>query len=178
MIELHQAYLGVRKRLYDVPKPIKALPKPDVVVVSPFHPKQLAPEPTVPEAAKFPPVSPQDFASAHEIADELAHDVPQSPKRPPPIGLIKHIVATEFDVSVLDLKSKRQTAEIVRPRQIAMYLARQMRPDSFPTIGRRFGGRDHTTSLHAVNKIAAEVASDPTVAETIAAIKAKIEARA
>lgn len=66
---------------------------------------------------------------------------------------IQRVVSRHFNVSRQELVSNRRTRVIVKPRQIAMYLAKTMTPRSFPEIGRRFGGRDHTTVLHAVRKI-------------------------
>ena len=66
---------------------------------------------------------------------------------------IQKIVARHFNVSKNDLLSNRRTRVIVRPRQIAMYLSKNLTPRSLPEIGRRFGGRDHTTVLHAVRKV-------------------------
>jgi chromosomal replication initiator protein len=63
-------------------------------------------------------------------------------------------------VSKTELLSNRRTRTIVKPRQIAMYLAKVMTPRSLPEIGRRFGGRDHTTVLHAVRKIESLSGSD------------------
>jgi chromosomal replication initiator protein len=73
---------------------------------------------------------------------------------------IQKLVATHFNVSRADILSSRCTANVVKPRQIAMYLAKILTPRSLPEIGRRFGGRDHTTVLHAVRKIDAMVAKD------------------
>jgi chromosomal replication initiation ATPase DnaA len=79
----------------------------------------------------------------------------------PPIKAIQAIVATFYNVTRGDLCSARRTANIVvRPRQIAMYLAKEMTPFSLPQIGHHFGGRDHTTVLHAVRKIGAMVFAD------------------
>ncbi len=66
---------------------------------------------------------------------------------------IQRIVARHYNVNRSDLLSSRRTANVVRPRQIAMYLAKTLTLRSLPEIGRRFGGRDHTTVLHAVRKI-------------------------
>ena len=67
------------------------------------------------------------------------------------------MVARQYNVSRSDLLSSRRTANVVRPRQVAMYLAKTLTLRSLPEIGRRFGGRDHTTVLHAVRKIEALV---------------------
>ena len=66
---------------------------------------------------------------------------------------IQRAVARHYNVSRADMLSSRRTANVVRPRQIAMYLAKTLTLRSLPEIGRRFGGRDHTTVLHAVRKI-------------------------
>jgi chromosomal replication initiator protein len=66
---------------------------------------------------------------------------------------IQKLVANHYNVSRADILSSRRTANVVRPRQIAMYLSKVLTLRSLPEIGRRFGGRDHTTVLHAVRKI-------------------------
>src|SRR5579883_1509836 len=66
---------------------------------------------------------------------------------------IQKLVATHYNVSRGDILSERRTAAIVKPRQVAMYLSKVLTLRSLPEIGRRFGGRDHTTVLHAVRKI-------------------------
>ncbi len=63
--------------------------------------------------------------------------------------------------------SNRRTRVIVKPRQVAMYLSKTMTPRSFPEIGRRFGGRDHTTVLHAVRKIEEMIAADQKLSHEI-----------
>ena len=80
---------------------------------------------------------------------------------------IQKVVARHYNVTKHDLLSARRTRTVVRPRQIAMYLAKTMTPRSFPEIGKRFGGRDHTTVLHAVRKIEGMVAADETLAHEI-----------
>lgn len=67
---------------------------------------------------------------------------------------VQQVVATHYRVSREDLLSSKRTHDVVGPRQVAMYLAKMLTLRSLPEIGRRFGGRDHTTVLHAVNKIA------------------------
>jgi chromosomal replication initiator protein len=67
--------------------------------------------------------------------------------------------------------SSRRTANVVRPRQIAMYLAKTLTLRSLPEIGRRFGGRDHTTVLHAVRKIETLVGKDTTTADEVELLK-------
>lgn len=78
-----------------------------------------------------------------------------------------------YGVSVLDIKSKRRTRVVVRPRQVAMYLCRMLTPRSLPEIGRKFGDRDHTTALWAINKIDNLISSgDPIIADIEAISKA------
>ncbi|WP_020173813.1 chromosomal replication initiator protein DnaA [Methyloferula stellata] len=84
---------------------------------------------------------------------------------------IQKLVATHFNVSKADILSSRRTANVVRPRQIAMYLAKVLTLRSLPEIGRRFGGRDHTTVLHAVRKIEALSSSDGNLHEEIELLK-------
>ena len=81
------------------------------------------------------------------------------------------MVARQYNVSRADLLSSRRTANVVRPRQIAMYLAKTLTLRSLPEIGRRFGGRDHTTVLHAVRKIEGLVGNDNVLAEEIDLLK-------
>ena len=88
---------------------------------------------------------------------------------------ILKFVSRHYNVSRTDILSARRTRTIVRPRQIAMYLAKTMTPRSLPEIGRRFGGRDHTTVLHAVRKIEAERANDQKLAEELDVISRMIE---
>ena len=94
----------------------------------------------------------------------------------PTINSIQLVVAKSFNLTKLDLISQRRTQNVVLPRQIAMYLAKMLTPRSYPEIGRRFGGRDHTTEIHAVHKIGARCVSDPAFAMTIKALKAEIVA--
>jgi len=84
---------------------------------------------------------------------------------------IQRIVARQYNVSRSDLLSSRRTANVVRPRQIAMYLAKTLTLRSLPEIGRRFGGRDHTTVLHAVRKIEALSGTDTALSEELELLK-------
>ena len=88
---------------------------------------------------------------------------------------IMKFVSRHYNVTRTDLLSARRTRTIVRPRQIAMYLAKTMTPRSLPEIGRRFGGRDHTTVLHAVRKIEGERAKDEKLSEELDLIRRMIE---
>ena len=74
---------------------------------------------------------------------------------------IQKTVADFFNIKIADMYSKKRPANIARPRQIAMYLAKELTQKSLPEIGELFGGRDHTTVLHAVRKIAADRSKSP-----------------
>jgi chromosomal replication initiator protein len=91
---------------------------------------------------------------------------------------IQKIVARHYNVSRNELLSNRRTRTIVKPRQVAMYLSKVLTPRSLPEIGRRFGGRDHTTVLHAVRKIEADFAGDNTLSQEIELLKRLIQDQA
>ena len=84
---------------------------------------------------------------------------------------IQKLVATHYNVSRADILSSRRTATVVRPRQIAMYLAKVLTLRSLPEIGRRFGGRDHTTVLHAVRKIEGLTQKDGSLSDELELLK-------
>jgi chromosomal replication initiator protein len=111
-----------------------------------------------------------------EMAEREVRDLvrPQEPKRVK-IEDIQRIVARQYNVSRADLLSSRRTANVVRPRQVAMYLAKTLTLRSLPEIGRRFGGRDHTTVLHAVRKIENLVNTDNALAEEIEILKRQLQ---
>ncbi|MDO9413253.1 MAG: chromosomal replication initiator protein DnaA [Pseudolabrys sp.] len=111
-----------------------------------------------------------------EMAEREVRDLirPQEPKRVK-IEDIQRIVARQYNVSRSDLLSSRRTANVVRPRQVAMYLAKTLTLRSLPEIGRRFGGRDHTTVLHAVRKIEGLVGNDMALAEEIEILKRQLQ---
>ena len=88
---------------------------------------------------------------------------------------IQKLVATHFNVSRADILSSRRSASVVKPRQIAMYLAKVLTLRSLPEIGRRFGGRDHTTVLHAVRKIEGAVNADATLKDDVELLKRMLQ---
>lgn len=115
----------------------------------------------------LPPISNSQFALAHSLTSGLGLSLSH-------IERIQRVVLAFYpNVSMSDLKSARRTADVVRPRQIVMYLAKELTARSLPEIGRRCGGRDHTTVLHAVRKIGALVKTDPELAEQVEKIRAK-----
>jgi chromosomal replication initiator protein len=88
-----------------------------------------------------------------ELAKEVLRDLIREPKKLVTVDFIQRCVSEEYGVSMHDLKMKRRTKNIVLPRQVAMYLSRELTELSFPEIGGHFGGKDHTTVLHSYNKI-------------------------
>jgi chromosomal replication initiator protein len=87
---------------------------------------------------------------------------------------ILRIVSRHFAVSKADILSDRRHRSVVRPRQIGMYLAKQLTSRSLPEIGRRFGNRDHTTVLHAIRKIDKEIGDNPHLKEEIEELKRQL----
>ena len=110
-----------------------------------------------------------------EMAEREVRDLvrPMEPKRIK-IEDIQRVVARQYNVSRSDLLSSRRTANVVRPRQVAMYLAKTLTLRSLPEIGRRFGGRDHTTVLHAVRKIEALVGKDTSLQDEVESLKRQL----
>ena len=88
-----------------------------------------------------------------EMAQEVLKDVLRSCEKKITIDEIQKRVAEHYKIKISDMQSARRARAVARPRQVAMYLAKQLTPRSLPEIGRRFGDRDHTTVIHAVRKI-------------------------
>ncbi len=111
-----------------------------------------------------------------EMAENAVKDLirPCDPKRVR-VDDILRIVAKHYNVSRADLLSQRRTANVVKPRQVAMYLAKTLTLRSLPEIGRRFGGRDHTTVLHAVRKIDRLMTGDRALADEIEVLKRAVQ---
>lgn len=92
-----------------------------------------------------------------KAAQDILRDSLKEEEKKVSIDSIQRIVSEYFHLKVSDLRAKRRTRTVARPRQIAMYLVRTLTDHSFPEIGEYFGGRDHTTVLHGFNKIGEEV---------------------
>lgn len=90
---------------------------------------------------------------------------------------IQQKVATQFNVRVSDMHSPRRAREVARPRQVAMYLAKQLTSRSYPDIGRAFGGRDHTTVIHACETITALLTRDAQLAEQVQMVTRTLQGR-
>ena len=87
------------------------------------------------------------------------------------IDEIQRVVAEKFDIKVNDLKSKSRRRELVTPRQIAMYLARNLTNESLPQIGRKFGNKDHTTVIHSLKKVETDKGNNPIIFRVIEELK-------
>ncbi|WP_377297593.1 chromosomal replication initiator protein DnaA [Rhizobium sp. SGZ-381] len=109
--------------------------------------------------------------SLERVDELLAHLVGAGEAKRVRIEDIQRIVARHYNVSRQELVSNRRTRVIVKPRQIAMYLSKTLTPRSFPEIGRRFGGRDHTTVLHAVRKIEDLISGDSKLSHEVELLK-------
>lgn len=98
-----------------------------------------------------------------EMAKDVLKDMIIEEEKKVTIELIQKKVAEYFDIRLSDMKAKKRSRVVVYPRQIAMYLSRELTTHSLPEIGEQFGGRDHTTVLHAYEKIHKELASNPSI---------------
>ncbi|ABZ83660.1 chromosomal replication initiator protein dnaa [Heliomicrobium modesticaldum Ice1] len=111
-----------------------------------------------------------------EVAEEaLKNIIPSHRAKVITIALIQEIVAEHYNMRVEDFKAKKRTRDVAFPRQIAMYLSREMLDVSLPKIGEEFGGRDHTTVIHAHEKITKDIEKDPQLEMTIQVLKEKIQ---
>ncbi len=102
-----------------------------------------------------------------EIAQDVLQDLLRAHERRVTIEDIQKRVAEHYGIRMADMHSARRARAVARPRQVAMYLAKQLTPRSLPEIGRKFGGRDHTTVMHAIRKIEELRALDPVLSEDI-----------
>ena len=102
-----------------------------------------------------------------EIAEDLLQDLLRASDRRTTIDQIQKKVAEHFNVKISDMHSARRSRTIARPRQIAMFLAKNLTTRSLPEIGRKFGGRDHTTVIHAIKKVKELVKNDSSLSEDI-----------
>ncbi len=108
------------------------------------------------------------------FAKKVLRDIIKEMDKPVLIEDIQKVVCEHFGIRLSDLKSKRRSKSLVIPRQIAMYLSRSLCKISLSDIGERFGGKDHSTVIHAINKIEQQLQSDHHLMQTIEEIKSKI----
>jgi chromosomal replication initiator protein len=114
------------------------------------------------------------------LSSELVGEVldglyPSTPLLTHSVADIQLAVSEQFGVSEQELLSSTRVVRVAQPRQLAMYLARELTSESLPAIGRRFGGRDHTTVLHAWRRIEKRLATDPTTREAVHKLRSRLE---
>jgi chromosomal replication initiator protein len=111
-----------------------------------------------------------------DLAENVLKDVfPQGEAPEVSIARIQETVSDRFGLSVTELCSPRRSQAIAYPRQVAMYLSRELTDSSLPRIGKEFGGRDHTTVIHATSKIAAMIREDRSVYNLVQELTARIK---
>ena len=110
-----------------------------------------------------------------ETTQEVLHDLLRANDRRVTIEEIQKRVAEHFNIRTSDMHSARRARSVARPRQVAMYLAKQLTTRSLPEIGRKFGGRDHTTVMHAVRKVEELRERDSGFAEDVELLRRMLE---
>jgi chromosomal replication initiator protein len=110
-----------------------------------------------------------------ETAHEVLHDVLKAHDRKVSIQEIQKRVCEHFNIRVAEMSSARRARNIARPRQVAMYLAKQLTSKSLPDIGRHFGDRDHTTVMHAVSRVTELIGTDAAFAEDVDLLRRMLE---
>ena len=110
-----------------------------------------------------------------ESAQEVLHDILRAHDRRVTIEEIQRKVAEHYNIRLTDMSSARRARNVARPRQVAMYLAKQLTSRSLPEIGRRFGNRDHTTVMHAVSRVAELMQADSSFAEDVELLRRMLE---
>lgn len=109
-----------------------------------------------------------------EMAKNVLRDLIGDKKKIVSIEDIQEAVGSKYHLKIADLKSRRRSKTLVHPRQIAMYLCRELTDASFPEIGRQFGGKDHTTIIHACRQITKAKEADSTLHTTLEGLKEQI----
>lgn len=106
-----------------------------------------------------------------ESTQDVLSDLLRSHDRRITIDEIQRKVAEHYNIRLADMHSARRSRNVARPRQVAMFLSKQLTARSLPEIGRKFGGRDHTTVMHAVRKIEELATEDPSFAQDVDVIR-------
>jgi len=110
-----------------------------------------------------------------DLAQDCLADILRSSDRKVTVEEIQRKVAEHYNIRLSDMIGPKRLRMIARPRQIAMYLAKQMTTRSLPEIGRRFGGRDHTTIMHGVRRVEELRANDPQLSEDLDLLRRLLE---
>ena len=108
------------------------------------------------------------------LAKEVLKGMISAEEKKITIDLIQAIVSDFFSIPKADMKTKKRSRSLAYPRQLAMFLSRELTDFSLPDIGRSFGGRDHTTVLHAFDKIKRELTENDTTSKTIGKLRTLI----
>lgn len=174
--ESHQAHIERRKRMAskavpDVPIDLKRKGK----VISPEIQKN-EPEPSPVEIEPVPPSVPDPLTLPRDWL-QVATLTSKADRLPP--NMVQHIrrtVAREFGVTLAELDCQRRSKEFIAPRHVAMYLCKEMTLKSLAEIGRKFGGRDHTTVLNACRKMPGRMKQSPELCSQVVELQAKLEA--
>ena len=109
-----------------------------------------------------------------EMAQSVLKELLNDRKRVITLDAVQEVVAEKFHIKISEMKSKRRTRVLVYPRQIAMFLCREITQQSYPEIARHFGGKDHTTIMHACKQIEKAKQSDPGLVGTLEELKRQI----
>ena len=104
----------------------------------------------------------------------LLRDLLSSQARRVSIDEIQKRVSEHYNIKLSEMSSNRRSRVVARPRQVAMYLAKQLTNRSLPEIGRKFGGRDHTTVMHAIKKIEELSALDASLSSDVQMLRASL----
>ncbi|GAB6968258.1 chromosomal replication initiator protein DnaA [Komagataeibacter kakiaceti JCM 25156] len=110
-----------------------------------------------------------------EATQDVLHDILKAHDRRVTIEEIQRKVAEHWNIRLTDMSSARRARAVARPRQVAMYLAKQLTSRSLPEIGRKFGNRDHTTVMHAVSRVTELMEQDPAFAEDVELLRRMLE---
>ena len=102
-----------------------------------------------------------------DLVKDVLKDLLRTNSRKITIDEIQKKVVEHYNIKLSDMHSPRRSRSVARPRQVAMYLAKSITTRSLPEIGRKFGGRDHTTVIHAIKTIEEIMVNDPNLAEDI-----------
>ncbi|MDP2085061.1 MAG: chromosomal replication initiator protein DnaA [Gemmobacter sp.] len=110
-----------------------------------------------------------------DLAQDCLADILRASDRKVTIEEIQRKVAEHYNIRLSDMIGPKRLRAVARPRQVAMYLAKQLTPRSLPEIGRRFGGRDHTTIMHGVRKIEELMATDSQLSDDLQMLRRLLE---
>jgi chromosomal replication initiator protein len=110
-----------------------------------------------------------------ETTQEVLHDILRAHDRRVTIEEIQRKVAEHYNIRLTDMSSARRARNVARPRQVAMFLAKQLTSRSLPEIGRKFGNRDHTTVMHAVSRVGSLMESDSAFSEDVELLRRMLE---